>query len=171
MRHFGHLLLAFLCALAFAFAAPGHQHPSPSRSVKPSASHSPSPSPSSKPGTLPPIGGGDSTKCPRGYHLEPNGTPSHPNGCSWVPDLWFRRCCNAHDTCYDTCGASKWDCDWRFLRCMGKRCNSFRWWNPLRWKCWIWAHRFTVGVGALGQPAFDDAQREHCVCVKDGNGS
>lgn len=160
---------------ASASVHPSASHsPSPSRSpsasvsVHPSVSPSPSPSPSSVPGSLPPIVGGDTSKCPRGYHLAPNGAPSRPNGCSWVPDLWFRRCCNAHDTCYDTCGKSKWECDWRFLRCTRLRCSSIRWWNPLRWRCWLWAGRYSVGVGTLGQRAFDDAQRKHCVCVRDG---
>ena len=36
----------------------------------------------------------------------------------------FERACDRHDVCYNTCGASKWGCDWEFLLNMKSACRA-----------------------------------------------
>ena len=52
-----------------------------------------------------------------------------PNGCTLSPDdpfgFDFHGCCNAHDRCYCTCGATKDECDSEFLDCMQRVCDDW----------------------------------------------
>lgn len=36
------------------------------------------------------------------------------------------KCCDIHDTCYDTCGSDKEVCDMQFKRCLYEYCDSYQ---------------------------------------------
>lgn len=64
------------------------------------------------------------------------------NGCSWVPDLNFRQCCNKHDRDYGTAKNiwQRWVADWRLKQCI--QCQG-QW--LLGWLYWL-------GVRVFGAP-------------------
>lgn len=108
--------------------------------------------------------------CPPGQTPRPNpGYTPTANGCTGVPDLIFKRCCDRHDICYGTCDpscAARLNCDREFLTCMNQACrDTVPWWTPrLRAACYATALTYYGGVRLLGNSYFCDAQRDACVC-------
>lgn len=43
-----------------------------------------------------------------------------------LPVTGFVDCCDAHDICYDTCGADKDECDLKFKKCLYRKCSSVK---------------------------------------------
>ena len=98
-----------------------------------------------------------------------------PDGCTGVPNTTldgtnFRPACDAHDICYSACGADKDDCDTAFFLAMVAACNAR---YPARQgiayrTCMATARTYAAGVRQLGQPFFDDAQAQFCMCDTGG---
>jgi secretory phospholipase A2 len=91
-------------------------------------------------------------------------------GAGWneplVPDRWgeadFTPACRAHDACYETCGASKGECDSRFRSDLRSACRrGYRhWWQAQgRAACLVVAEGYALAVERLGGDAYRDAQR------------
>ncbi|KAK3934181.1 hypothetical protein QBC46DRAFT_462771 [Diplogelasinospora grovesii] len=90
---------------------------------------------------------------------------NNPNGCGpangvdVVPDWNFGRCCDAHDNCYDDCGAAFEECNNSFHDCMHGKCwdvlNGWTWW--LFPACWGMADFYAFQRGQRGA-------RCECVC-------
>ena len=57
------------------------------------------------------------------------GPSQDPIGASWIPDGIWRSACAAHDKCYATCGQSKEQCDWEFLKASGNMYYYFAVWQ------------------------------------------
>jgi len=70
------------------------------------------------------------------------------------------QCCNNHDCCYSTCGASKSECDTDFLACMQILCGEGR--SPRI--CREEADAFYELVQFFGETAYKEAQVAACVC-------
>lgn len=77
------------------------------------------------------------------------------DGCSGVPDLWFRLCCYDHDICYRTGKTAedepitRWEADKRFRQCMTTVSPVGRA-SPVSWLYW-------VGVRIFGGAAWNRA--------------
>ena len=90
------------------------------------------------------------------------------NGCSKPPGLGiageenFTYCCDRHDACYESCGASKEYCDREFSECMKALCQSNFAKNS---DCKSAAETYFMGVSFFGQGGFDDSQNQHCTCI------
>ncbi|DAZ95212.1 TPA: hypothetical protein N0F65_013057 [Lagenidium giganteum] len=93
------------------------------------------------------------------------------NGCgtSQLPIMArsdFAECCNWHDACYSTCGMKKSKCEKRMEKCMNEKCVGIKD-EEEKDKCTSTAKLFSIGAQMLACPAFQDAQREACKCVKE----
>ena len=100
--------------------------------------------------------------------------PSGACGSGWnepfVPDRFgdadFGSACQAHDSCYETCGREKSDCDSRFLGDLRDSCRSgySGWWQgPGREACFVVAETYALAVQRLAGDAYRAAQRaSHC---------
>ncbi|XP_076585364.1 group XIIA secretory phospholipase A2-like [Chaetodon auriga] len=116
-------------------------------------------------------------RCDDGVKLVPR--PGYkqppPNGCSsalfgfqfdvGVPSL--NKCCNQHDSCYDTCGREKHDCDGEFRHCLETICRNVQ--KALGSDHSVQACDSTVtllfkAAKHLGCKSYLDSQRESCVC-------
>ena len=117
------------------------------------------------------------SRTPRAGH-----TPS-VNGCGpeWFPEgvkvpqgtgeATYAPACDAHDVCYETCNASKRDCDEAFARRMRESCLET---YPLtqgsegdwaqRATCLSRARAYANAVRTMGASAFEDAQKVACEC-------
>lgn len=90
-------------------------------------------------------------------------------GSGWnepfVPDnprsFPFSDCCQRHDECYGTCGATRQACDEGFLYCMVKACTKYSA-RIIEFDCNRWAMLYYRAVDRRGQDAYDRAQREAC---------
>jgi len=90
-------------------------------------------------------------------------------GSGWnepfVPDnprsFPFSDCCQRHDECYGTCGATREVCDEGFLYCMVKACTKYSA-KIIILDCSRWAMLYYRAVDRRGQDAYDRAQREAC---------
>ena len=106
----------------------------------------------------------------------PGHRPAH-NGCGpegglfSIPQGWrdtsFRRACNAHDVCYETCNADRRRCDDRFLKDLYAACNDA--YPPKRERrlndrCRSRACLYYEAVSLLGGEVYEAAQDEACVC-------
>jgi RHS repeat-associated protein len=75
----------------------------------------------------------------------------------------FTECCNAHDRCYDTCGASRTKCDVDMMLCARQKCIS-KYTGKKRAKCIRDAGLFHQAVRTRGRDAYCKAQKKACVC-------
>jgi hypothetical protein len=79
------------------------------------------------------------------------------DGCSAVPDLWFRPCCDEHDIAYrtghDVNGEpiSRWAADRAFRKCMYDRAPAGRV-SPTAWLYWLGVRVFGGSSWASGSP-------------------
>lgn len=79
--------------------------------------------------------------------------------------LW--QCCNGHDVCYSTCGASFQLCEDQFGRCMKGVCDRIQ--SPERAReCHKQASSFTGMTGIFGKGSHASSQRDTCECKKKG---
>lgn len=114
--------------------------------------------------------------CPDGLTKTQNSS-YFPNtdGCGAFGYMWKKEnlphedlegCCNAHDFCYDECGADKDVCDLHFKKCLYKVCKSQQGlWSDLQMKgCKGTAKLMHTGTLALGCKAYQDAQKNACIC-------
>lgn len=126
------------------------------------------------------IGGSDGQcryKCSNGYTPipRPNYKPLPPNGCG-SPVFGFKfdigipsmnRCCNQHDTCYDTCGQEKSYCDKQFQVCLESICSNFQKTLGLSkaiQACESAGNLLFDAVMHLGCKPYLDSQRTSCIC-------
>lgn len=99
------------------------------------------------------------------YTPSPNGcgsaggppVPDNPTGCS---DTSFLDACNAHDTCYGTCGNNKDICDSGFLDAMLAVCME----SSCAYACSEAAYGYYDAVHNYGSSAYESAQVEACAC-------
>ncbi|REG24507.1 group XII secretory phospholipase A2 precursor (PLA2G12) [Archangium gephyra] len=107
----------------------------------------------------------------------PGWDPSiHHNGCGAeggvsIADEYgkahFLAACNSHDTCYNTCNASKATCDEQFrkdLRATCKRAFPLLIETPQRRFCLLMAEEYKLAVVLGGKNAYEDGQKEACEC-------
>ena len=88
---------------------------------------------------------------------------THVVGHEWAK--LFKPCCNNHDFCYGSCGASKVMCDTLFHKCMVASCNAAYGPGKKRTRCTEAAGIFHLVVNSrLGDGAFCSAQEDACVC-------
>ncbi|KAF0027345.1 hypothetical protein F2P81_020086 [Scophthalmus maximus] len=104
-----------------------------------------------------------------GYQLpEPNGCSSSLVGLQLdlgVPAM--TKCCDQLDTCYDTCGTSKYDCDSKFRSCLYGICSDLK--TSLGFvsqvqACDSMADVLYNTVWTLGCRPYMNSQRAACVC-------
>jgi hypothetical protein len=78
----------------------------------------------------------------------------------------FTPACRAHDSCYETCGRTKSECDSRFRGDLQAACrNGYTSWlqRPGRRACLVVADTYAFAVQRMGGDAFRAAQRaSHC---------
>ncbi|XP_023137398.1 group XIIB secretory phospholipase A2-like protein isoform X2 [Amphiprion ocellaris] len=113
------------------------------------------------------------------YGVLPQPRPGYqlpdPNGCSssligFQLDLGIpamTKCCNQLDTCYDTCGTSKYDCDSEFRTCLHGICSDLK--KSLGFvskvqACESMADALYNTVWTLGCRSYMNSQRAACVC-------
>lgn len=113
------------------------------------------------------------------YGVLPQPRPGYqvpdPNGCSsslvgFQLDLGIpamTKCCNQLDTCYDTCGTSKYDCDSEFRTCLHGICSDLK--KSLGFvskvqACESMADALYNTVWTLGCRPYMNSQRAACVC-------
>ena len=97
-------------------------------------------------------------------------TEPQPNGCSWSPDnpagcgtTSFDNACDAHDTCYQTCGSDKGGCDNAFLNALTAVCAGV----PPGYcydACIFWASWYVWAVEEYGDGAYEADQVMACAC-------
>ncbi len=118
--------------------------------------------------------------CPQGTQKqEKEGNVPSVNGCggqgsSFTPpqgfgDADFTPSCNAHDTCYEDCGATQEQCDVRFLGDMLSSCNAAYpgFGNILyRFACYELASTFYDFVSFFGGEFYDAGQQKACECCE-----
>nr|XP_029136935.1 group XIIB secretory phospholipase A2-like protein isoform X2 [Labrus bergylta] len=105
-----------------------------------------------------------------GYQLpEPNGCSSSLVGFQLdmgIPAM--TKCCDQLDMCYDTCGASKYDCDTKFRSCLHDICSDVN--KSLGFvskveACESMADTLFNTVWTLGCRPYMNSQRAACVCA------
>lgn len=83
-----------------------------------------------------------------------------------VPDnplgFEFGDACEAHDHCYNTCGASKQDCDRKFLKDMRDKCHSYQPALANPGFCRLLAYTYYQAVNWGGGRAYADGQQMAC---------
>lgn len=98
------------------------------------------------------------------------------NGCGSdggipVPDTFpfdvdFTSACNAHDTCYGTCGKDRSECNKQFLSDMKKECrDSMTGYGRdlvMLAECDTLAYTYYIAVVGLGMGPYQGAQNEGC---------
>uniref|UniRef100_A0A3B5BKV9 Group XIIB secretory phospholipase A2-like protein n=1 Tax=Stegastes partitus TaxID=144197 RepID=A0A3B5BKV9_9TELE len=128
------------------------------------------------------VGGRDGIceyRCRYGKDVIPQPRPGYqlpdPNGCSsslmgFQLDLGIpamTKCCNQLDTCYDTCGTSKYDCDSKFRTCLHSICSDLK--KSLGFvskvqACESMADALYNTVWTLGCRPYMNSQRAACIC-------
>ncbi|XP_037070784.1 group XIIA secretory phospholipase A2-like [Pollicipes pollicipes] len=120
-------------------------------------------------------------KCNLGY-VPINNTNYIPSsdGCGSLGIKWdteqlpveqLSDCCDAHDLCYDTCGADRDYCDLAFKKCLYAACErQKRQLDKISQKaCKGTSKLLYTGTLALGCKSYRDAQKRACTCVKQGS--
>lgn len=104
-----------------------------------------------------------------GYQLpEPNGCSSSLVGFQLdlgIPAM--TQCCNQLDSCYDTCGSSKYDCDSTFRSCLHDICSDLKKSLGLGTQvqtCESMADGLFNTVWTLGCRPYMNSQRAACIC-------
>lgn len=111
-----------------------------------------------------------------GYQLpEPNGCSSSLVGfqVNAALDLGIpamTQCCNQLDSCYDTCGTSKYDCDSGFRSCLHDICSDLK--KSLGFgtqvqTCESMADGLFNTVWTLGCRPYMNSQRAACICHEE----
>ncbi|XP_020776994.2 group XIIB secretory phospholipase A2-like protein isoform X2 [Boleophthalmus pectinirostris] len=107
-----------------------------------------------------------------GYQLpEPNGCSSSLVGFQLdlgIPAM--TQCCNQLDTCYDTCGTSKYDCDSSFRTCLHGICSDLKKSLGLGTQyqtCESMADGLFNTVWTLGCRPYMNSQRAACICEEE----
>lgn len=107
-----------------------------------------------------------------GYQLpEPNGCSSSLVGFQidlGIPAM--TQCCNQLDTCYDTCGSSKYDCDSNFRSCLHDICSDLKKSLGLGTQvqtCESMADGLFNTVWTLGCRPYMNSQRAACFCHEE----
>uniref|UniRef100_A0A3P9MF98 Phospholipase A2, group XIIB n=1 Tax=Oryzias latipes TaxID=8090 RepID=A0A3P9MF98_ORYLA len=105
----------------------------------------------------------------------PNFQQQEPNGCNsslmgfqfdvGIPAM--TKCCNQLDSCYDTCGVNKYDCDAKFRACLHTICSDLK--KSLGFvskvqACESMADALYNTVWTLGCRPYMNSQRAACVC-------
>uniref|UniRef100_A0A3P9GZ78 Phospholipase A2, group XIIB n=1 Tax=Oryzias latipes TaxID=8090 RepID=A0A3P9GZ78_ORYLA len=105
----------------------------------------------------------------------PNFQQQEPNGCNsslmgfqfdvGIPAM--TKCCNQLDSCYDTCGVNKYDCDAKFRACLHAICSDLK--KSLGFvskvqACESMADALYNTVWTLGCRPYMNSQRAACVC-------
>ncbi|KAJ8923002.1 hypothetical protein NQ315_001550 [Exocentrus adspersus] len=89
----------------------------------------------------------------------------------YLPVGEMRKCCDAHDICYDTCNSNKEVCDVDFKKCLYKYCDSYQesmaGSNMVK-ACKGAAKMLFTGTLTLGCKAYLDAQKQACWCPSYG---
>uniref|UniRef100_A0A8C6UZH0 Phospholipase A2, group XIIB n=1 Tax=Neogobius melanostomus TaxID=47308 RepID=A0A8C6UZH0_9GOBI len=107
-----------------------------------------------------------------GYQLpEPNGCSSSLVGFQLdlgIPAM--TQCCNQLDTCYDTCGNSKYGCDASFRSCLHDLCSDLK--KSLGFgtrvqTCESMADGLFNTVWTLGCRPYMNSQRAACICHEE----
>ena len=75
--------------------------------------------------------------------------------------LW--KCCNGHDVCYSSCGASFAHCESTFKTCMTQVCDALD--QSQRSACHEQARSFTGMTGIFGAASHRMSQQGTCTCV------
>lgn len=70
-------------------------------------------------------------------------------GATWIPDGPWKDACQKHDECYSKCGASRWECDIRFLFDSNGNVTYF------------------LAIRQFGRGPFEAAQAESCCGSKE----
>ena len=73
------------------------------------------------------------------------------DGCTGVPDFWWRRCCDEHDEDYKKKTMSRARADWKFLKCLRRRAKTV-------FGRWIIAPAYYIGVRVLGRNYWEKQQ-------------
>ncbi|KAJ0005061.1 hypothetical protein NQD34_011275 [Periophthalmus magnuspinnatus] len=107
-----------------------------------------------------------------GYQLpEPNGCSSSLVGFQLdlgIPAM--TQCCNQLDSCYDTCGTSKYDCDSNFRSCLHGICSDLKKSLGLGTQyqtCESMADGLFNTVWTLGCRPYMNSQRAACICEEE----
>lgn len=107
-----------------------------------------------------------------GYQLpEPNGCSSSLVGFQLdlgIPAM--TQCCNQLDSCYDTCGTSKYDCDSSFRSCLHDICSDLKKSLGLGTQvqtCESMADGLFNTVWTLGCRPYMNSQRAACICHEE----
>lgn len=93
-----------------------------------------------------------------------------PSGFGWaIPDSFgraeFTQACNRHDRCYGTCNENRLKCDVLLRKSMKAACKrAYRDDREGRARCNGIANLYFKKVHESGLSAYEDAQREACVC-------
>ena len=113
------------------------------------------------------------TECSGTIVFDPDWTPN-PNGCSSPfgdnpagglcgETSSFLNACNAHDTCYQTCGSSRIsECDAQFSSDLAAVCEPFS--GDCEYLCDYWAENYAGAVILWGEAAWEDGQVNSCAC-------
>ncbi|CAH1978289.1 unnamed protein product [Acanthoscelides obtectus] len=116
-------------------------------------------------------------KCPNGGEPKPNRNhvPT-ADGCGslglnlkseYLPITEMKKCCDAHDICYDTCRKDKEMCDVEFKRCLYKYCDMHETstaGNTIVKACKGAAKMLSTSTLALGCKSYLDSQAKACYC-------
>uniref|UniRef100_A0A3B3ZB13 Uncharacterized protein n=1 Tax=Periophthalmus magnuspinnatus TaxID=409849 RepID=A0A3B3ZB13_9GOBI len=101
-----------------------------------------------------------------GYQLpEPNGCSSAFLGQLDLGIPAMTQCCNQLDSCYDTCGTSKYDCDSNFRSCLHGICSDLK--KSLGLACESMADGLFNTVWTLGCRPYMNSQRAACICEEE----
>jgi hypothetical protein len=77
----------------------------------------------------------------------------------------FLEACDAHDTCYQTCGSSRIsECESVFSNALAVVCAPFS--GDCAKDCDDWADAYAGAVGLYGQGAWENAQVAACACCE-----
>ncbi|XP_014678219.1 PREDICTED: group XIIA secretory phospholipase A2-like isoform X2 [Priapulus caudatus] len=103
------------------------------------------------------------------YTPKPNGCGSFGVQVNFLNFPAFSHCCNGHDICYGTCGKERIICDTEFGDCLYDICRQQRIQTEQqddKITCATTADLMYGGTLTLGCKAYEDAQREACLCKR-----
>lgn len=109
-------------------------------------------------------------QCPNGHVSVPVVLPEiSANGCGPMgmqieEEFGLFLCCNRHDVCYQSCGASFRYCEKIFDRCMTSVCDQKKE-KSTKKECREQAKFFTSMTGAFGKGLHEASQEGVCECV------
>lgn len=85
-----------------------------------------------------------------------------------LPHEELQMCCHSHDLCYDVCDSDKDICDLKFKKCLYRVCSAKDdQQTVLQSKACKGAAKIMYhGTVALGCKAYQDAQKQACLCLK-----